>query len=67
MSVARGRVPGSTTLNGFSAGSVTKLCMRWLRPTPVLPAITAGTHPPLGVTETTHPSASAASTVVVPE
>src|SRR5262245_52709267 len=40
--------------------------MRWLRPTPVLPAITAGTHPPLGVTDTTQPLSSAASIEVVP-
>lgn len=40
--------------------------MRWLRPTPVLPAIQAGTHPPLGVMLTTQPSSSAASTEVVP-
>jgi hypothetical protein len=33
---------------------------------PVCPAITAGTQPPLGVTETAQPSASAASTLVVP-
>ena len=44
----------------------TKLCMRWLRPMPVWPAMTAGIQPPLGVTETTQPSASAASTEVVP-
>ena len=35
-------------------------------PMPVLPAITAGIQPPLGVTDTTQPSASAASTLVVP-
>src|SRR6185295_5424057 len=35
-------------------------------PMPVLPAITAGTQPPLGVTDTTQPSLSAASTLVVP-
>ena len=40
--------------------------MRWERPTPVAPATTAGTQPPLGVTDTTHPSASAASIEVVP-
>ena len=39
--------------------------MRWLRPMPVRPAITAGTHPPDGVTETTQPSSSAASMDVV--
>ena len=66
VSVTRGCLPGSMTLNGPSAGSVTKLCARWLRPTPVWPAITAGTQPPLGVTETTQPSASEASTDVVP-
>jgi hypothetical protein len=66
VSVMRGRLPGATTLNGLSAGSVTKASMRWLSPTPVPPATTAGCHPPLGVTLTTHPSASAASTDVVP-
>ena len=40
--------------------------MRWLMPMPVLPAMTAGSQPPDGVTETTQPSASAASTEVVP-
>src|SRR6266545_3476398 len=40
--------------------------MRWLMPMPVFPAMTAGTQPPEGVTETTQPSASAASTEVVP-
>jgi hypothetical protein len=33
---------------------------------PVSPAMTAGSQPPLGVTDTAHPSASAASTEVVP-
>jgi hypothetical protein len=66
VSVARGRLPGSITLNGFSAGSSTKLCARCDSPMPVRPAITAGTHPPLGVIETTHPVASAACTDVVP-
>src|SRR5262249_58551031 len=66
VSVARGRLPGCSTLNGFSFGSSTKLCMRWLRPTPVRPAITAGVQPPLGVTDTAHPLASTASTLVVP-
>src|SRR6185295_9834635 len=65
--VARGCLPGSTTLNGFSAGSSTKLCIRWLRPIPVLPAITAGVQPPLGVTDTTQPLSSAASIDVVPD
>src|SRR5688572_25022758 len=64
--VTRGRLPGATTLNGFSASSTTKLCMRCERPTPVLPAITAGTHPPEGVIDTTQPSLSAALTDVVP-
>src|SRR5829696_6833930 len=54
------------TLYGPSFGSVTKLCARWLSPIPVRPAITAGTHPPLGVIDTTHPSASADSIDVVP-
>src|SRR5689334_24693969 len=54
------------TLNGPSAASVTNDCARWLSPTPVLPAITAGTQPPLGVTETTQPLSSAASIEVVP-
>ena len=40
--------------------------MRWLRPMPVRPAITAGFQAPLGVIETTQPSASAATTDVVP-
>ena len=40
--------------------------MRWLMPMPVLPAITAGTQPPQGVTDTTQPSSSAASIEVVP-
>ncbi len=35
-------------------------------PTPVRPAITAGIQAPLGVTETTQPSSSAASIEVVP-
>ena len=64
--VTRGRLPGSSTLNGFSAGSSTKLCMRWLMPIPVLPAMHAGFQPPDGVTETTQPSSSAASIEVVP-
>jgi hypothetical protein len=40
--------------------------MRWLSPMPVRPAIVAGTQPPLGVTDTSQPFASAAITVVVP-
>ena len=63
---ARGRWPGCTTLNGFIFGVSTKLCIRWLSPTPVEPAINAGIQPPLGVTETTQPSASAAWIEVVP-
>jgi hypothetical protein len=59
-------LPGSITLNGFSAGSNTNDCARWLRPMPVRPAITAGIQPPLGVTEMTQPSASAAWIDVVP-
>src|SRR5690606_19925086 len=35
-------------------------------PMPVLPAMQAGTQPPLGVTETTQPSLSAVSMDVVP-
>src|SRR3972149_11021391 len=35
-------------------------------PMPVDPAMAAGIHPPLGVTDTTHPSASAAWMDVVP-
>ena len=66
MSVTRGRLPGSITLYGPSSGRVTKLCARWLSPTPVWPAITAGIQPPLGVTDTTQPSSSAASMDVVP-
>ena len=42
-------------------------CMRWLRPMPVRPAMTAGIQAPLGVIETTQPSASAAITDVVPD
>ena len=66
MSVTRGRLPGSITLKGHLPRRVTKLCARWLSPIPVRPAITAGIHPPLGVTETTQPSSSAASIEVVP-
>src|SRR5687768_16238024 len=66
VNVTLGRLPGSTTLNGFNLGSVTKLCIRWLMPTPVRPAIHAGIHPPLGTTETTQPSLSVASMEVVP-
>jgi hypothetical protein len=36
-------------LYGPSSGRVTKLCARWLSPTPVRPAMTAGSQPPLGV------------------
>ena len=43
-----------------------RLCRRWLRPMPVRPAMTAGFQAPLGVIETTQPSASAAITDVVP-
>ena len=57
--VARGRLPGSIRLNGFSASSSTKLWARWLIPMPVRPAITAGIQPPLGVMDTTHPASSA--------
>ena len=66
VSVTRGRLPGSITLYGPSSARVTKLCARWLSPIPVRPAITAGTHPPLGVTETTQPASSAAWIEVVP-
>src|ERR1041385_3524607 len=66
VSVTRGRFPGSMTLYGPSAGSVTKLCIRWLRPTPVRPAMAPWPQPPLGVTDTTQPSESAASIEVVP-
>ena len=66
LNVARGRLPGASTLYGLIAGSSTKLCMRCDRPTPVLPAMNAGTQPPLGVIETTQPSASAAWIDVVP-
>ena len=58
--VTRGCLPGATTLYGFSDGSRTKLCMRWLIPMPVLPAMQAGSQPPLGVMDTSQPSASAA-------
>jgi hypothetical protein len=64
--VDRGRLPGVTTLNGDMASSSTNACMRWLMPMPVVPAIVAGIQPPLGVTETTQPSSSAASIDVVP-
>jgi len=60
VSVTRGRLPGATTLNGFSASSSTKLCIRWLIPMPLLPAMHAGNHPPLGVTEIAQPFSSAA-------
>ena len=52
------RKPSSAKRRGFSAASRTKLCARWLRPMPVRPAITAGIQAPLGVTETTQPSAT---------
>ncbi len=64
--VARGLFPGSMTLKGFLDSSRTKLWARWLRPTPVVPAMTQGTQAPLGVTETTQPSLSAAWMEVVP-
>ncbi|MNI63200.1 hypothetical protein D3C85_997440 [compost metagenome] len=64
--VTLGLFPGATTLKGFSVESSTKLCIRWLMPMPVLPAMQAGNQPPLGVTETTQPSLSAASIEVVP-
>ena len=64
--VALGRFPGSNTLYGPSFGSNTKLCILWLNPIPVFPAITAGIHPPLGVIDTIQPEESAAWTVVVP-
>src|SRR4029079_12471518 len=66
VNVTLGRLPGVTTLKGFSEEVMTKLCMRWLIPTPVFPAIQAGNQPPLGVMDTTQPSLSAASTDVVP-
>jgi hypothetical protein len=66
VSVTRGRLPGASTLYGFSEASSTKLCMRCDRPMPVSPAMKAGTQPPLGVAETTQPSASAARIEVVP-
>ena len=66
VSVERGRLPGVTTLKGDMASSSTKACIRWLMPTPVVPAIVAGIQPPLGVTDTTQPSSSAASIDVVP-
>src|SRR6185436_9321639 len=40
--------------------------MRCDKPKPVLPAMNAGTQPPLGVIDTTQPSASAACIDVVP-
>src|SRR5687768_5499499 len=66
VSVTLGRLPGAITLNGLRVESNTKLCIRWLMPMPEFPAMHAGTQPPLGVMETTQPSLSAASTVVVP-
>ena len=66
VSVTRGCLPGAMTLNGPSSGAVTKHCARRLRPIPVRPAITAGTHPPLGVIGTTRPAESAASMEEVP-
>ena len=66
VSVTRGRLPGAITLNGPSAASVTKLWARCDSPMPVRPAITAGIHPPLGVTDTTQPASSAAWIEVVP-
>jgi len=66
VSVERGRLPGASTLNGLMASSRTKACIRWLMPMPVVPAIAAGIQPPLGVIDTTHPSASAAWMDVVP-
>src|SRR5512135_3765320 len=66
VSVERGRLPGVTTLNGDIASSRTNDCIRWLMPTPVVPAMVAGIQPPLGVTDTTQPSSSAASIDVVP-
>ena len=66
VSVTRGRLPGSSTLKGLSARIHHEVCMRWLMPIPVFPAMQAGTQPPDGVTETTQPSSSAASIDVVP-
>ncbi len=53
-------------MNGFSASSSTKLCMRWLIPMPVRPAMHTGIQPPLGVTEIAQPCSSAAWIDVVP-
>src|SRR6185295_5449876 len=66
LNVARGRLPGASTLNGFCASSMPNACMRCDKPTPVWPATNAGTQPPLGVIETTQPFASAACSDVVP-
>src|SRR5262245_17895472 len=53
------------TLYGPSSARVTNICARWLSPTPVRPATTAGIQPPLGVTDTTHPASSADTIEVV--
>ena len=66
LNVARGRWPGLMTLNGLIASSITNACMRCDMPKPVLPAMNAGTQPPLGVIDTTQPCSSAAWTEVVP-
>ena len=64
--MARGRLPGAITLYGPSTSWTTNDWARWLMPMPVLPAMTAGIHPPDGVMDTTHPSSSAAWIDVVP-
>ena len=66
MSVTRGRLPGSITLYGPSSALGHEALRPLASPIPVCPAITAGIQPPLGVTETTQPSSSAAWIEVVP-
>jgi hypothetical protein len=53
-------------VNGFSFLVKAKLCILWLIRCRYA-RMHDGTHPPLGVTETTHPSSSAASMEVVPD
>ena len=56
VNVTLGLLPGANTLKGLIVESSTKLCMGWLMPTPVWPAIQAGNQPPDGVMDTTQPS-----------
>ncbi len=66
LSVARGRLPGSRTLYGFAAASMSKLCMRCESPIPVSLGMNAGIQPPLGVMDTSQPFSSPAWMEVVP-